>query len=153
MPRDANIDERPVLTSSGRAWIQARYDRARERIARIDEDLALDRSEDLLHERWQLENDAEALARILNDAVNPAEVRDDPSIVEIGDEVEIELPDGTRDVFLIVHPLEAGMDDVRTSCEAPLARAVLGQRLGDACEVRTPAGSYTCTIVRRERLD
>lgn len=149
-PRQTNIPL--VLTTSGRAWIQARLDRASGRLERIDEELHNERSEELVTERGQLLEQIEELGQLLRDAVAPADVVDDPTIVEIGDEVEVEFEDGSTETFLIVHPVEAGMDEHRTSADAPLATAVLGHRPGDHVTVSSPAGDYTCTITGRERI-
>jgi transcription elongation factor GreA len=142
----------PVLTAEGRAWLQARLDRITTRLAQIAEELANERSHQLISEHHTLVEQVDALTQVLRDAVSPADVRDDPTIVEIGDEVEVEFPDGSREAFLIVHPVEAGMDEHRTAADAPLAAAVLGSRPGDRVTVTSPAGVYHCTIVRRDRL-
>jgi transcription elongation factor GreA len=141
-----------VLTAAGRDWLQARLDRAGERLDRVEEELATERTDELIAERSQLTEQVDELSLLLREAVAPADIIDDPTIVEIGDEVEVEFPDGSRETFLIVHPVEAGMDEQRTSAEAPLAQAVLGHRPGDRVTVTSPAGVYSCTVVGRERL-
>jgi transcription elongation factor GreA len=143
----------PVLTAEGRAWLQARFDRIAARIAQIDDEMGNERTDQLVAEHRQLTDQVEALGRVLRVALSPSEIRDDPSIVEVGDEVEVEFPDGSTESFLIVHPVEAGLDERRTSMDAPLAAAVLGRRPGDRTTVTSPAGVYSCTIVRRTRLD
>lgn len=141
----------PVLTTEGREVLQARLDGAYRRLERIDEELGNERDESLIAERRQLRQQIDELAPLLRDAVSPADVIDDPTIVELGDEVEVEFPDGSRETFLVVHPMEAGIDEQRTSAEAPVANAVLGHREGDRVTVTSPAGVYHCTIVRRSR--
>jgi transcription elongation factor GreA len=141
-----------VLTSEGRTWVEQRVARGYERLARMDADLAAERTEELITAREQLREKLDELEVVLRDALSPADVTDDPSIVELGDEVEVEFPDGERESFLVVHPFEAGMDEHRTSSDSPLAQAVLGHRPGDTVTVRSPAGDYDCTIVRRDRI-
>ncbi len=141
-----------VLTADGRQMLQARLDGARRRLERVDQELAVERDEALLTERRQLQQQIDELVPVLRDAVAPGDVADDPTIVELGDEVEFRFPDGSRETFLVVHPLEAGIDEHRTSAEAPLARAVLGHREGDRVTVTSPAGVYHGEIVRRERI-
>ncbi len=143
----------PVLTAEGRAWLQARHDRITDRLAQIDDELGNERTQQLVAEHQQLVEQVEALRHVLRDAVSPSEVRDDPSIVEVGDEVEVRFPDDSTETFLIVHPVEAGLDERRTSMDAPLAAAVLGARPGDRVTVSSPAGVYHCTIIRRDRLE
>ncbi len=153
MAADSTLVRAPVvLTAAGRAWLEDRLSRGTARLARIDDDLAAERTEELVTERTQLKEQLDDLEVLLRDAVAPGDVIDDPSIVEIGDEVEVEFPDGDRESFLIVHPVEAGMDEHRTSSEAPLARAVLGSRPGDRVTVTSPAGVYHCTVLRRDRI-
>lgn len=142
----------PVLTADGRAWLQARHDRITTRLARIEEELGNERTQQLVSEQQQLVEQVEALSHVLRVAVAPGDLTDDPSIVEVGDEVEVEFPDGSRESFLIVHPVEAGMDEHRTSMDAPLAAAVLGSRPGDRVTVTSPSGVYSCTVLRRSRL-
>jgi len=62
---------------------------------------------------------------------------DDPHVVEIGDWVELEEEDGTRETFRIVHPVEAPLDSVRISSESPLGALLLGKRDGDDVELLT----------------
>lgn len=141
-----------VLTSEGRTWVEQRVARGYERLARMDADLAAERTEELVTAREQLREKLDELEVVLRDALSPADVTDDPSIVELGDEVEVQFADGERESFLVVHPFEAGMDEHRTSSDSPLAQAVLGHRPGDTVTVRSPAGDYDCTIVRRDRI-
>lgn len=141
-----------VLTAAGRQWLQARLERANERLERVVDELATERSDELLVEQAQLTEQIEELSQLLRGAVAPGEVADDPDVVELGDEVEVEFPDRSRETFLVVHPAEAGMDEHRTSADSPLARAVLGQRPGERVTVTSPAGAYGCTIIRRERI-
>ena len=153
MAADSTLVRAPVvLTAAGREWLEDRLARGSVRLERIDADLASERSEELVTERAQLREQLDELEVLLRDAVAPADIIDDPTIVEIGDEVEVEFPDGDRESFLILHPVEAGMDEHRTSSEAPLARAVLGSRPGDRVTVTSPAGVYHCTVLRRDRI-
>lgn len=144
---------RPILTAEGRTWLQARHDRISARLVDIEDELHSERTDQLVAEHQRLVEQVDALTRVLRNAVSPADVRDDPSIVEVGDEVEVRFPDGDTERFLIVHPVEAGLDERRTSMDAPLAAAVLGRRPGDRVTVTSPAGVYHCTIESRTRLD
>ena len=141
-----------VLTTDGRTWVEQRVARGHERLARIDTDLAAERTEELVTAREQLREQLDELEVALRDALSPADIAAHPDIVELGDEVEVEFADGEREAFLIVHPIEAGMDEHRTSSDSPLAEAVLGHRPGDSVTVRSPAGEYRCTIVRADRI-
>lgn len=153
MTSDAAGHRAPVvLTTEGRAWIQSRLERSTERRDRIDDELGNERTEELITERAQLDAHIQELTALLRDAVAPADIIDDPSVIELGDEVEVEFADGDRETFLIVHPVEAGMDDLRTSSESPVANAVLGNRPGDVVTFTTPSGEHRCTIIGRNRI-
>lgn len=84
-------------------------------------------------------------------AVSPAEVRDDPSIVELGDEVEVTHEDGEQERYVLVLPIEIAADRGHVSVESPLGRALLGCRVGDQVAVVAPGGTYEVTIVGRRR--
>ncbi|MFA9432549.1 GreA/GreB family elongation factor [Egicoccus sp. AB-alg2] len=143
----------PILTAAGRRWVEGRLERAEQRLARLNADLASERSDALLEDCRHAEAQVEELRQLLRVAVSPGDVAEDPSVIELGDEVEVEFDDGSRESFLVVHPVEAPMDDHRTSFDSPLAQAVLGHRPGDEVTVVSPAGSYRCVIVGRSRLD
>ena len=152
MSKHATTTPAPVLTAEGRAWLDARLARVSERLEHIAAELEGERTADLVAERQQLTDQRDELANLLRVAVAPGDVVDDPTIVELGDEVAVAFPDGSREAFLVVHPAEAGMDDHRTSSEAPLAQAVLGHRVGDRVTVCSPAGVYSATIISRTRI-
>lgn len=142
-----------VLTAAGAEWLRDRLSRMDQRLARITAELDNERSPDLITERASLHDQAEELRQLLDQSVPPSAVRDDPEIVELGDEVEVRFPDDSTETFLVVHPAEAGLDEHRTSSDAPLARAVLGNRPGDRVTVLSPAGVYHAEILSRARID
>jgi transcription elongation factor GreA len=142
-----------VLTAEGRRWLQGRLEAAEGRLGRVTSDLAAERTPELLAEQQHLQEQVEQLRGDLRRAVSPSEIADDPDLVELGDEVEVRFPDGSVEVFLLVHPLEAGMDERRTSADSPVARAVLGSRVGDRVTVTSPGGVYSCVVQDRRRLE
>ncbi len=152
MTTDHAAIARPVLTAPGRTWVTGRLERAQERLEHIADELLHERTDQLIAERRQLREHVEELTQLLRVAVAPGDVADDPTIVELGDEVIVEFADGERETFLIVHPVEAGMDEHRTASDAPLARAVLGRRVGDRITVDSPDGGYALTIIARDRI-
>ncbi|MEW6059710.1 MAG: GreA/GreB family elongation factor [Actinomycetota bacterium] len=84
---------------------------------------------------------------LIRRALVAEETPGDPQVIEVGDEVTVGFEDGLTERYLIVHPVEATLDDLRISAESPLARALLGRRIGEEVEVEAPAGPYRCTIV------
>jgi transcription elongation GreA/GreB family factor len=94
----------------------------------------------------------ERLSFAVRGAVLTTELPDDPEMVEVGDLVTFSTPDGSIDSVLIVHPVEAPLDDVRVSYEAPLSTALLGKRVGETVHYATPSGPKTATITRAIRV-
>jgi transcription elongation GreA/GreB family factor len=92
------------------------------------------------------------LTTILGQAITTEELPPErPGVVELGDEVLVAFDAGETERFLLVDPLEAPVDDVRISVDSPLARALLGRRVGEQVEVEAPAGRYRCRIVATGR--
>lgn len=163
-------DEPIVLTERGQAWLRAQLD------ARIDELASIaTRLTDHVQTMARAPRDGEVpitppqlgaereryvalvdelaeLTAALREAVSVAEVEEDPAIVELGDEVEVELPDGVLARWCIVHPLEAAMGSERIAVTAPLARAVLGHRPGERVTVVEEHGVYGVHVTARRRL-
>jgi transcription elongation factor GreA len=71
----------------------------------------------------------------------------EPAVVEVGKAVTIRDGQGVVERFLIVHPIEAPLDDMRISVRSPLAQALLGHRVGEEVEVAAPSRPYRCWIV------
>lgn len=70
--------------------------------------------------------------------------KSDPSTVELGDLAIVEFPrSGGREArverFRLVHPIEAPLDTERISVESPLARALIGARIGQTVTVAGPS--------------
>lgn len=171
VPTETHVDDQPViLTEQGQAWLRARMSdhidalavvatrlsEHVEAVAKAGDDVAeqLD-PPDVAADRERYVELVQQLGRLtsaVREAVSVADVEEDPSIVELGDEVEVELPDGTLRSCCIVHPLEAPMAAERISVASPLARAVLGRRPGERATVAEPAGVYGVRVVSRRRL-
>ncbi len=91
------------------------------------------------------------LSWLVEHAADAEDLPDDPEVVELGETVTVEMAGGGPERFLIVHPVEAPLDDTRISAHSPLARALLGHRIGDEVEVHAPDGTYRCRILAAER--
>lgn len=140
------------LTQAGR---QLLLDRARELRDRAD--ALIGSLEDQAGEPWTVnerERALDELDRLTSALASARAVEDlpgDPRVVVLGDVVEVCLPDESVERHIIVHPVEAPVDDARISAESPLGAALLGRRVGEEVEVRAPSGSYRCTVVSAER--
>jgi transcription elongation factor GreA len=91
------------------------------------------------------------LSWLVEHAALAEDLPDDPATVELGETVTVQVGGGAPEQFLIVHPVEAPLDDTRISADSPLARALLGRSIGDEVEVAAPAGVYQCRILAADR--
>ena len=89
----------------------------------------------------------------LEDVISRAEVID-PSMID-GNTVTfgttIALADEDTDeesTYIIVGPYEADISQSLISTSSPIARAVIGKRVGDSAEVTTPRGAKSYEILR-----
>jgi len=148
----------PALTARGRDLILNKIDELR--TTRLPERLALARAAPddgrltadyvrLLGELWDLE-------RLLEESTTVSE-KTKPGVVELGDLVTIEFKAAhglrrrrTVEQYLLVHPAEVPLDQLRISVDSPLARAVLGKPVGARVNVHAPAGRYGVRIVATE---
>lgn len=73
----------------------------------------------------------------------------DTDTVGLGTTVKIKYDDDDDDVeeYRIVGSKEADPSNNKISNESPLARGIMGARLGDKCTVESPNGSYTVEIL------
>jgi transcription elongation factor GreB len=71
----------------------------------------------------------------------------DGELIGLGSIVHVRDGDGEESRYRIVHPAEVGATDQDVSADAPVARALLGQRAGATVEVQTPGGGERLTVV------
>lgn len=143
----------PVLTKEGRQRLIERLDRLRNEVLPDMLEAFSDRHRDgetvLDYER--VLSETSRLESLLASARELEDLPDDPSLVELGDLVILELDDGQIERFLLVDPAEAALDDLRISRESPLARALMGHHVGDHVQVHGPGGSYSCRVLGATR--
>jgi transcription elongation GreA/GreB family factor len=148
----------PALTARGRELVGDKI--AVLRSIRLPEQLVLARADPddgrlstdyvrLLGELWELE-------RLLAESITVGKKKNH-GVVEFGDLVTIEFSAHhglrrrrTAEQYLLVHPSEAPLDQLRISVDSPLARALLGQRVGARVVVQAPAGRYSVRVLATE---
>ena len=67
--------------------------------------------------------------------------------IEVGNEVRVQLQDGSEEHYTIVGSAEAKPSEGRISNESPMGKALLGKRVGDEAEVEAPAGPLKLRIL------
>ena len=148
------VEQQPVvLTSEGRERLGLRLAQATDAMRRMAERFGQRAEIDAgdYGDYLRLSDQVSSLRKVLQTAQDPGSVPEDPTIVEVGDEVEVEFDDGEIERYVVVHPIEAGLDDQRVSAASPLGTALLGRRVGDRVTVHAPAGAYACTLRGRAR--
>jgi transcription elongation factor GreA len=66
--------------------------------------------------------------------------------------VTVVYQDGEQDTFTIVGSAEAAPLEGRISNESPVGRTLLGHRVGDKVQVKTPGGDLSLTIVECDQV-
>jgi transcription elongation factor GreA len=140
------------LTTEGRRLLEERISVLRVAAADLADALQdPQRREDVVEAYQRTAQDIAEMQALLDKAATLDDVPDDPGRVDLGDRVSIRLDDGTEEAYVVVHRLEALVDDARISVESPLGQALLGREVGETVEVSVPAGTYRCTILTANR--
>jgi transcription elongation factor GreB len=88
------------------------------------------------------------LSKRLDDVTVVTEPPSDAKRVFFGAYVTVEDEEGEQATYRIVGPDESDVDKRWISMEAPVAKALMGKRLGDEVLVRRPKGDITYTILK-----
>jgi transcription elongation factor GreA len=92
----------------------------------------------------------EGRIQFLENTIKNATIIEEPTqqgIVELGDIVLIQNQDGKIDQFTIVGTAEADPLDGKISEESPVGKALLGRKIGDHVNVKTPSGLVKLQIL------
>jgi transcription elongation factor GreA len=71
----------------------------------------------------------------------------DISKVDFGDTIEINC-DGDKSTYTIVGTTESNPHEGKISIESPIAKALMGKKVGDVVDVPTPDGGMKCEILK-----
>src|SRR5437868_7891239 len=74
------------------------------------------------------------------------EARTEKGVVGMGNTVRFAEDGADEEAYRIVGPAEADPKAGRVSYESALGKALIGHRVGDEVEIRTPGGAYTVRI-------
>lgn len=150
-PGTGTPDERIPLTPIGRTRLAARLERIENEILpEIREALQIRREDPTIRAEFaRAVEEVERLGHALRHAVITDDLPDDPKVVEMGDLVTVRFGDGSVDSVLIVHPVEAPLDDIRVSSTSSFARALLGSSVGDRIEFDRPDGTVQGARITR----
>ena len=88
------------------------------------------------------------IAEIEDTLKNARIIKDhDRNVVSIGGFVKVRNAGNVETEFNIVGPAEISPQNGKISHESPIARSLLGKRVGDVVEVNAPGGDFDYTIL------
>ncbi|AGT32883.1 transcription elongation factor GreA [Geobacillus genomosp. 3] len=95
-----------------------------------------------------VESRIQTLENMIRNAVIIEEDKENPDVVSLGKSVTfIELPDGEEETYTIVGSAEADPFEGKISNDSPIAKSLIGRRVGDEVTVQTPGGEMLVKIV------
>ncbi|MFC4182568.1 transcription elongation factor GreA [Saccharococcus thermophilus] len=95
-----------------------------------------------------VESRIQTLENMIRNAVIIEEDKENPDVVSLGKSVTfIELPDGEEETYTIVGSAEADPFEGKISNDSPIAKSLLGRKVGEEVTVQTPGGEMVVKIV------
>jgi transcription elongation factor GreA len=160
-PRHAGAPYDAVLTADGRRLLEGKVAELRSAVPTLLQAVAEDGRDELA--RADYEAKLAELRRLETVLAHAAPVTVQPrtdAAVGLADRIVVAFlprsrvddltPDpASTEEFLLVHPFEAPLDQLRISVASPLGRAVLGREVGDIVEFDSPTGRRTVRILSR----
>ncbi|MGC4375871.1 transcription elongation factor GreA [Fictibacillus sp. Mic-4] len=88
------------------------------------------------------------LEKMIRNSVIIEDSQEAPDTVTIGKSVKfVELPDGEEETYMIVGSAEADPFEGKISNDSPMAKSLLGKKIGDEVAVQTPGGEILVRIL------
>lgn len=146
--RPDDLPELPVsphpnyVTAQGLAQLRARLGQAEQHLAGIDKD-----AEGARQDRDYIARDIRWLQARIANAILVAGEQGKPERVGFGTRVELADTEGQRTHYRIVGEDEADPEHGLISWVSPLARALLGARVGDSVLWKRPAGDLEVEVL------
>ena len=159
------VEKTYPMTLEGKAKIESELEdlKVNKRIEIIDR-IKIARSFGDLSENSEYESAKDEQAFVegristLENMLRYAEIIDDKHIekdvVSLGRKVSFkEIPDGDEETYTIVGSAEADPTEFKISNDSPIAKSILGHKVGDKVTIQTPGGSFDIEITRVESSD
>ena len=67
--------------------------------------------------------------------------------VEVGSKVELQIPGGKKVAYAVVGSVEADPLEGRISDESPIGQALMGKKVGESVNIKTPSGDAIYKLV------
>ncbi|MGX7109686.1 transcription elongation factor GreA [Facklamia miroungae] len=154
------VEKTYPMTLEGKKKIEAELEELKvNKRAEIIERIKIARSFGDLSENSEYESAKDEQAFVegristLENMIRFAEIIDDKNVA--ADEVTLgrtvtfnELPDGPEEAYTIVGSAEADPMEYKISNDSPMAKALLGHKVGDKVTIETPGGSFDVEITK-----
>ena len=134
--------EHHELTTTRRPAIVAKIKAARE-LGDLSENFEYHAAK---NEQGMMEARVKELEAIIKNHVLIENHNNVPGVVGMGSTVRFAEEDADEETYRIVGPAEADPKAGRVSFESALGKALIGHRVGDDVEIKTPGGAYTVRI-------
>lgn len=156
------LNKKPVyLTAEGKARLEQELAYLKtEKVEQIADEMGRAIAEGDLRENagydearramWQNNNRIAELEDILSRVQIVESGNGIPTEVQIGVTVELETSTGQRMSVTMVGSHEADVFSGKISNESPLGQALMGKKVGDEVQVKSPKGSQTYVVVELE---
>ena len=144
VPRRAPLPEgaRNYVTPRGLALLRAELERLRAELAGSERTADVPPGEAVALRTRSAELESRLSSAVLVDPTEGA-----PGVVRFGARVRVRAADGNERSYRVVGVDEANVGEGRIAFVAPLARALLGKRVGDVAQWKTPRGEDEVEVV------
>lgn len=96
-----------------------------------------------------VESRIQQIEQMVRNAVIIEDDKSNPDMVSIGKSVTFkELPDGDEEKYTIVGSAEADPFEGKISNDSPIAKGLMGKKVGDSVVINTPGGEMKVEIVQ-----
>lgn len=152
------MSEKVLMTPEGHAQLKARLERLKAEMPKVSQEIGTAREHGDLRENAEYHAAKEKQGLLHAEITKVESQLADAEVVDLtklrGDKVafgaRVKLSNadtGDEVTYRVVGPAEADMERGLISYEAPLARQLMGRRVGDEVTVRTPGGTRTYEVL------
>jgi len=152
------MSEKVLMTPEGHAFLKAKLERLRLEMPKVSAEIGTAREHGDLRENAEYHAAKEKQGMLVAEIARVETHLADAEVVDIsklkGDKiafgamVTLSNSDTGEEVrYNIVGPAEADMDQGKISYEAPLARQLMGRKVGDEVTVHTPRGTRSYEVL------
>ena len=143
---DKLIVEREDLVSNKRKEIAERLKDAKDNVGDLSENTEYEYAK---NEQAFIEGRIEQINEILNNHVIIEEGNNHNDAIDIGSNIEVkDLDSNKKWKYMLVGSVESDPENQKISDESPMGRALLGRKVGDKVQVKTPQSIINLKVLK-----